>query len=59
MTRVSVLRALHHLNRLKLLVEEPTRKNPDPGEEKDKDEDEGRYSSSSADRLFSSQQQPL
>ncbi|XP_023816699.1 uncharacterized protein LOC101168517 [Oryzias latipes] len=55
----SLQRALHHLNRLKLLVEEPTRKNPDPGEEKDKDEDEGRYSSSSADRLFSSQQQPL
>uniref|UniRef100_A0A3P9I028 Lung adenoma susceptibility protein 2 n=1 Tax=Oryzias latipes TaxID=8090 RepID=A0A3P9I028_ORYLA len=55
----SLQRALHHLNHLKLLVEEPRRKKPDPGEEKDKDEDEGRYSSSSADRLISSQQEPL
>uniref|UniRef100_A0A8D3DZX2 Lung adenoma susceptibility protein 2 n=1 Tax=Scophthalmus maximus TaxID=52904 RepID=A0A8D3DZX2_SCOMX len=46
--------ALHHLGRLKLLVEEEPRKKT--GEEKD--EDEGRYSSSSADRLSCSQQKP-
>ncbi|XP_035464823.2 lung adenoma susceptibility protein 2 isoform X4 [Scophthalmus maximus] len=50
----SLHRALHHLGRLKLLVEEEPRKKT--GEEKD--EDEGRYSSSSADRLSCSQQKP-
>uniref|UniRef100_A0A3Q1F2B9 Lung adenoma susceptibility protein 2 n=1 Tax=Acanthochromis polyacanthus TaxID=80966 RepID=A0A3Q1F2B9_9TELE len=51
----SLQRALHHLNRLKLLVEEPTKKHR---EEEEKDEDEGRYSSSSADRLMTSQKEP-
>ncbi|XP_024124309.1 lung adenoma susceptibility protein 2 isoform X2 [Oryzias melastigma] len=54
----SLQRALHHLNHLKLLVEEPRQKHPNPDEEKDKDEDEGRYSSSSAERLLSSQREP-
>ncbi|RVE65458.1 hypothetical protein OJAV_G00116790 [Oryzias javanicus] len=54
----SLQRALHHLNHLKLLVEEPRRKHQNPGDEKDKDEDEGRYSSSSADRLLGSQREP-
>jgi len=53
----SVLRALHHLSCLKLLVEEPKQKGRKEGEE-EKDEDEGRYSSSSADGLTCSQQEP-
>ncbi|XP_035801221.1 lung adenoma susceptibility protein 2 isoform X1 [Amphiprion ocellaris] len=52
--RPSLQRALHHLNRLKLLVEEPTKKH----REEEKDEDEGRYSSSSADGLMTSQKEP-
>uniref|UniRef100_A0A1A8MK44 Chromosome 18 open reading frame 54 n=1 Tax=Nothobranchius pienaari TaxID=704102 RepID=A0A1A8MK44_9TELE len=52
----SLQRALHHLNRLKLLLEEPRQIDREEGEEKE--EDEGRYSSSSADRLLSSQQEP-
>ncbi|XP_049593165.1 lung adenoma susceptibility protein 2 isoform X2 [Syngnathus scovelli] len=40
----SLQRALHHLSRLKLLLEEPREKH-----EEEKDIDEGRYSSSSAD----------
>lgn len=48
--RPSLERALHHLNHLKMLVEEPR--------EEEKDDDEGRYSSSSADRLICSQQEP-
>uniref|UniRef100_A0A1A8J1R8 Chromosome 18 open reading frame 54 n=2 Tax=Nothobranchius kuhntae TaxID=321403 RepID=A0A1A8J1R8_NOTKU len=51
----SLQRALHHLNRLKLLLEEPSQIDREEGEEKE--EDEGRYSSSSADRLVSSQQE--
>ncbi|XP_034457615.1 lung adenoma susceptibility protein 2 [Hippoglossus hippoglossus] len=43
----SLHRALHHLSRLKLLVDEPR--------EEEKDEDEGRYSSSSADGLICTQ----
>ncbi|XP_008322659.1 lung adenoma susceptibility protein 2 isoform X3 [Cynoglossus semilaevis] len=45
---LSLQRALHHLNRLKLLVEEPGEKRRKSEEVKD-DDDEGRYSSSSAD----------
>ncbi|XP_029025725.1 lung adenoma susceptibility protein 2 isoform X3 [Betta splendens] len=45
---VCLQRALHHLHRLKLLVEEPGSKSK-PDEVKD--EDEGHYSSSSADGL--------
>ncbi|XP_030598326.1 lung adenoma susceptibility protein 2 isoform X2 [Archocentrus centrarchus] len=52
--RPSLERALHHLNRLKMLVEEPREKS----REEEKDDDEGRYSSSSADRLVCSQQEP-
>ncbi|KAK9532952.1 hypothetical protein VZT92_010309 [Zoarces viviparus] len=52
----SLQRAMHHLSRLKVLVEEPREKHPeDQGE---RDEDEGRYSSSSADGLICSQQKP-
>ncbi|XP_008301776.1 lung adenoma susceptibility protein 2 [Stegastes partitus] len=54
----SLHRALHHLNRLKLLVEEPTENPRMKEEEEEKDEDEGRYSSSSADGLISSQSKP-
>ncbi|XP_019961867.2 lung adenoma susceptibility protein 2 isoform X1 [Paralichthys olivaceus] len=46
----SLHRALHHLSRLKLLVDEPREKNRE-----EKDEDEGRYSSSSADGLICTQ----
>lgn len=53
---VSNLRALHHLSRLKVLVEEPRQKHR--AEDGEKDEDEGRYSSSSADRLICAQQKP-
>ncbi|KAM7369386.1 hypothetical protein PAMP_013658 [Pampus punctatissimus] len=52
----SLQRALHHLSRLKLLVEEPREKHRE--EEEEKDEDEGRYSSSSADGLVCTQQKP-
>ncbi|XP_041667103.1 lung adenoma susceptibility protein 2 [Cheilinus undulatus] len=52
----SLQRALHHLSRLKMLVEEPREKRTQEVEEKD--EDEGRYSSSSADGLSSIQQKP-
>ncbi|XP_073333437.1 lung adenoma susceptibility protein 2 isoform X3 [Pagrus major] len=45
----SLQRALHHLSRLKLLVDEPGKKHREEEEEKYKDE--GRYSSSSADGL--------
>ncbi|XP_061555353.1 lung adenoma susceptibility protein 2 isoform X2 [Phycodurus eques] len=48
----SLQRALHHLSRLKLLLEEPREKH----DEEEKDIDEGRYSSLSADRLIGSQQ---
>lgn len=51
-----LLRALHHLNRLKMLVEEPRQKHR--ATEEEKDDDEGRYSSSSVDRLVCSQQEP-
>ncbi|KAM9323695.1 lung adenoma susceptibility protein 2 [Pholidichthys leucotaenia] len=51
----SLQRALYHLSRLKLLVEEPRGKRREE-EEEEKDEDEGRYSSSSADGLNVSQQ---
>ncbi|XP_063746335.1 lung adenoma susceptibility protein 2 isoform X2 [Eleginops maclovinus] len=52
----SLQRAMHHLSRLKELVEEPREKQ---GEERGmKDEDEGRYSSSSADGLSCTQQKP-
>ncbi|XP_057675706.1 lung adenoma susceptibility protein 2 [Corythoichthys intestinalis] len=44
----SIKRALHHLSRLKLLLEEPRVKHA----EEERDTDEGRYSSSSADRLM-------
>ncbi|KAM3600276.1 uncharacterized protein V6R79_020597 [Siganus canaliculatus] len=44
----SLQRALHHLNRLKVLVEEP-REKPREGEE---EKDEGHYSSSSAEGLI-------
>lgn len=46
LTTVSVLRALHLLKNLKVLVEEPRKKDE---EEVEKDEDEGRYSSSSTE----------
>ncbi|XP_051269482.1 lung adenoma susceptibility protein 2 isoform X2 [Dicentrarchus labrax] len=49
----SLQRALHHLSRLKVLVEEPREKHKE-----EKDEDEGRYSSSSADGLICTQQKP-
>ncbi|XP_075935868.1 lung adenoma susceptibility protein 2 isoform X2 [Anarhichas minor] len=52
----SLQRAMHHLSRLKVLVEEPREKHPE--EEGERDEDEGRYSSSSADGLICSQQKP-
>lgn len=55
---ISIRRAMHHLNRLKVLVEEPREKRTDE-EEEEKDEDEGRYSSSSADGLNSAQQKPF
>ncbi|XP_028317915.1 lung adenoma susceptibility protein 2 [Gouania willdenowi] len=48
----SLQRALYHLSRLKLLVQESGEK------EEEKDEDEGRYSASPADRPDSSQQEP-
>ncbi|XP_010751450.2 lung adenoma susceptibility protein 2 [Larimichthys crocea] len=51
----SLQRALHHLSRLKVLVEEPRGKHR---EEEEKDEDEGRYSSSSADGPVCSQHKP-
>lgn len=54
--RPSLERALHHLNRLKMLVEEPRQKHR--ATEEEKDDDEGRYSSSSVDRLVCSQQEP-
>lgn len=50
----SLQRAMHHLSRLKELVEEPREKHTE--EEEEKDEDEGRYSSSSADGLVCTQQ---
>nr|XP_046230948.1 lung adenoma susceptibility protein 2 isoform X2 [Scatophagus argus] len=50
----SLQRALHHLSRLKELVEEPREKNCE--EEEEKDDDEGRYSSSSIDGLICTQQ---
>lgn len=49
----SLQRAMHHLSRLKVLVEEPREKHA----EEERDEDEGRYSSSSVDRL-TAQQKP-
>ncbi|XP_042365785.1 lung adenoma susceptibility protein 2 isoform X3 [Plectropomus leopardus] len=52
----SLQRALHHLSRLKVLVEEPKEKHKE--EEEEKDEDEGRYSSSSTDGLTCAQQKP-
>ncbi|XP_071323104.1 lung adenoma susceptibility protein 2 isoform X2 [Trachinotus anak] len=52
----SLHRALHHLSRLKLLVEEPKEKHREKEEEKD--EDEGRFSSSSADGLICARQKP-
>ncbi|CAK6972526.1 lung adenoma susceptibility protein 2 [Scomber scombrus] len=52
----SLQRALYHLSRLKLLVEEPKEKHREEDEEKD--EDEGRYSSSSADGLTCTQEKP-
>ncbi|XP_034565983.1 lung adenoma susceptibility protein 2 isoform X2 [Notolabrus celidotus] len=52
----SLQRALHHLSRLKMLVEEPREKRTENEEEKD--EDEGRYSSSSAEGLACSLQKP-
>ncbi|XP_034402813.1 lung adenoma susceptibility protein 2 [Cyclopterus lumpus] len=51
----SLQRAMHHLSRLKVLVEEPREKRV---EEKERDEDEGRYSSSSADGLICTPQKP-
>lgn len=51
---VSILRALCHLSRLKVLVEEPREKRPE--QEEEKYEDEGRYSSSSADGLICTQE---
>ncbi|XP_044029795.1 lung adenoma susceptibility protein 2 isoform X2 [Siniperca chuatsi] len=53
----SLQRALYHLSRLKVLVEEPRQKHRE--EEEEKDEDEGRYSFSSADRLICTQQKPI
>lgn len=52
----SFCRAMNHLSRLKLLVEEPRQKSREDGEKDEKDEDEGRFSSSSADGLVCSQQ---
>ncbi|XP_032394991.1 lung adenoma susceptibility protein 2 isoform X2 [Etheostoma spectabile] len=52
----SLQRAMHHLSRLKVLVEEREKKHPEKEEEKD--EDEGRYSSSSAEGLPCTQQSP-
>ncbi|XP_034752867.1 lung adenoma susceptibility protein 2 [Etheostoma cragini] len=52
----SLQRALHHLSRLKVLVEEREKKHTEKEEEKD--EDEGRYSSSSAEGLPCTQQTP-
>ncbi|XP_033951648.1 lung adenoma susceptibility protein 2 isoform X5 [Pseudochaenichthys georgianus] len=49
----SLQRAMHHLSRLKVLVEEPKEK-----PRGQKDEDEGRYSSSSADGLSCTQLKP-
>lgn len=49
-----IFRALYHLSRLKVLVEEPREKHGE--EEEEKDEDEGRYSSSSAEGLICTQQ---
>uniref|UniRef100_A0A3Q2QPQ7 Lung adenoma susceptibility protein 2 n=1 Tax=Fundulus heteroclitus TaxID=8078 RepID=A0A3Q2QPQ7_FUNHE len=49
----SLQRALQHLSRLKLLVEEPGRRS------RAEEEDEGRFSSSSADRLPGCQQEPV
>lgn len=51
---VSILRALHHLSRLKKLVEQPRGKYGQGEEEKDVDE--GRYSSSSTEGLACAQQ---
>ncbi|CAJ1071075.1 lung adenoma susceptibility protein 2 isoform X2 [Xyrichtys novacula] len=50
----SLQRALHHLSRLKMLVEEPRERHAEKEEEKD--EDEGRYSSSSAEGVTCIQQ---
>lgn len=47
-------RALHHLSRLKVLVEEPRENHR--GEEEEKDDDEGHYSSSSTEGLVSAHQ---
>ncbi|XP_054468845.1 lung adenoma susceptibility protein 2 isoform X2 [Anoplopoma fimbria] len=52
----SLQRAMHHLSRLKELVEVPREKHTE--EEEGKDEDEGHYSSSSADGLICTQQKP-
>lgn len=52
----SLQRALHHLSRLKMLVEEPRDKRI--VNEVEKDEDEGRYSSSSAEGLTCTLQKP-
>lgn len=54
----SLQRALHHLSRLKMLVEEPREKRTVNCEEEEKDEDEGRYSSSSAEGLTCTLQKP-
>ncbi|XP_074547129.1 lung adenoma susceptibility protein 2 isoform X2 [Halichoeres trimaculatus] len=51
----SLQRALHHLSRLKMLVEEPREKH---AVNEEKDEDEGRYSSSSAEGLTCALQKP-
>lgn len=50
---VCVRRALHHLSRLKLLVEPGDKRRQ---EEEKEDVDEGRYSSASADGLVCTQQ---
>ncbi|XP_078128287.1 lung adenoma susceptibility protein 2 isoform X2 [Sander vitreus] len=52
----SLQRAMHHLSRLKVLVEEREKKHTEKEEEKD--EDEGRYSSSSAEGLNCTRQSP-
>ncbi|XP_031143141.1 lung adenoma susceptibility protein 2 isoform X1 [Sander lucioperca] len=52
----SLQRAMHHLSRLKVLVEEREKKHTEKEEEKD--EDEGRYSSSSAEGLNCIRQSP-
>ncbi|KAI3362071.1 hypothetical protein L3Q82_012209 [Scortum barcoo] len=49
----SLQRALHHLSCLKVLVEEPRQK-----DREEKEEDEGHFSSSSTERLISTQQKP-